>query len=192
MTNDRNERDRTADGKFSHGNAFWRLRDTHGRTAKFETGEVLWRACVAYFDWAAENPLQEDKVFSFQGEQAHESVSLMRAFTLSGLCLHLGITEETWRAWRRDRPDLADVIKAAEAVIFTQKFEGAAAGLLNANIIARDLGLSDRQQVTGKDGGPVEVANVSDIEAARRIAFMLRSAAEKLKTNETDPKANEA
>jgi len=29
---------------------------------------------------------------------------------------------------------------------YTQKFEGAAANLFNANIIARDLGLKDKQQ----------------------------------------------
>ena len=33
------------------------------------------------------------------------------------------------------------------AVIRTQKFEGASAGLLNANIIARDLGLSDKTEL---------------------------------------------
>nr|WP_317849346.1 terminase small subunit [Tateyamaria pelophila] len=70
---------------------------------------------MSYFDWATENPLQEDRVFSHQGEQTHESVSLLRAFTLSGLWLHLGITEKTWRAWRRDRPDLKEVITKAEA-----------------------------------------------------------------------------
>ena len=34
-------------------------------------------------------------------------------------------------------------------IIRTQKFEGASAGFLNANIIARDLGLTDKQEITG-------------------------------------------
>ena len=33
-----------------------------------------------------------------------------------------------------------------------QKFAGAAADLLNANIIARDLGLADKQDLTNSDG----------------------------------------
>jgi hypothetical protein len=32
---------------------------------------------------------------------------------------------------------------------------------------------TDRQEVTGKDGGPIETKELSDTEAARRIAFTL-------------------
>ena len=32
--------------------------------------------------------------------------------------------------------------------MFEQKFAGAAVGLFNANIIARDLGLADKQDIT--------------------------------------------
>ena len=45
------------------------------------------------------------------------------------------------------RPDLSTVISRSETVIFQQKFSGAAADLLNANIIARDLGLKEQSQV---------------------------------------------
>ncbi len=120
--------------------------------SNFQAGDALWQACVSYFDWATSHPFKEDRVFSYKGEQTHESVSLLRAFTLSGLCLHLGVTEETWRAWRKDRPDLKEVITKAESVVHQQKFEGGAAGLLNANIIARDLGLADKKDHQSTDG----------------------------------------
>jgi len=42
------------------------------------------------------------------------------------------------------------VIADIEAVIKSQKFQGAAAGLLNANIIARDLGLADKSDFDHK------------------------------------------
>lgn len=41
------------------------------------------------------------------------------------------------------------VITQAEAVIYEQKFTGAAADLLNPNIIARDLGLADKKELSG-------------------------------------------
>ena len=41
----------------------------------------------------------------------------------------------------------------AESVIRSQKFAGAAADLLNANIIARDLGLADKNQVDHTTAG---------------------------------------
>jgi hypothetical protein len=97
----------------------------------------------------------------------------MRAMTIAGLCLFLDIDTTTWSLWRKNRSDLFSVITRVEQVIYQQKFSGAASDLLNANIIARDLGLSDKSEVTGKDGGPIETKDVSDLEKARRIAYML-------------------
>ena len=68
----------------------------------------------------------------------------MRAMTLQGLCLFIDVTRETWGEWKKSRPDLSDVQREAEEIIYSQKFAGAAADLLNANIIARDLGLSEK------------------------------------------------
>ena len=42
-------------------------------------------------------------------------------------------------------------------IIKTQKFEGAAAELLNANIIARDLGLADKKELGGDPTRPIHV-----------------------------------
>ena len=67
--------------------------------------------------------------------------------TIGGLCLFLDISFETWSDWRKNRPDLSDVITRAEQIIRTQKFEGASAGLLVPQIIARDLGLADKQEI---------------------------------------------
>jgi hypothetical protein len=46
--------------------------------------------------------------------------------------------------------DFSQIIARIENVIYSQKFTAAAAGLLNANIIARELGLADKQDVTNK------------------------------------------
>jgi poly(A) polymerase Pap1 len=54
-----------------------------------------------------------------------------------------------------DEIDFSTVITDIEKTIYTQKFQGASADLLNANIIARDLGLSDKTELTGKDGKPL-------------------------------------
>jgi hypothetical protein len=141
--------------RFQPGNRFWQARSRSGLRPTFETPEALWDACEEYFEWCEDNPLWEEKGFSFQGVVTKERFAKMRAMTAAGLCLFLGIAERTWRDWRQSRPDLLPVITRVEAVIYTQKFAGAAADLLNPNIIARDLGLADRQEHTGKDGGPV-------------------------------------
>jgi hypothetical protein len=128
------------------GNRFWEARSSHGRKPIFGSPEQLWEACTEYFTWVEENPLYEMKAFSFQGVVTQEALPKMRAMTLTGLCLFLDISEDTWRLYRA-REDFIEVTTRAEKIIYDQKFSGAAADLLNANIIARDLGLKEQQQV---------------------------------------------
>ena len=127
------------------GNQFWKARTKHGRDKLFASADLLWEACTEYFQWVEENPLWENKVTQYQGEVINMPVAKMRAMTISGLCLFLDITRETWGQWRKSK-DFSDVVRRAEEVIYSQKFAGAAADLLNANIIARDLGLKDSSE----------------------------------------------
>lgn len=161
-------------GHFLPGNRFWEARSSHGRNPLFTDPDALWDACCEYFVWNAENPLFEDNLVTFQGSATHEPMAKMRAMTIGGLCMFLDIDEVTWREWRKSRPDLSTVITRAEGVIYRQKFEGASASLLNPNIIARDLGLADKQELTGKGGGPIQTADVTSatlIEEARRLGI---------------------
>jgi len=137
------------------GNRFWEVRSSHGRNPIFSSPEQLWDACCEYFHWVEENPLWEVKAFAYQGAVTQESVPKMRAMTISGLCLFLDIDETTWREYKT-KEDFSPVTTRAEKTIYNQKFAGASADLLNANIIARDLGLSDKKELTGKDGGAIK------------------------------------
>jgi hypothetical protein len=51
-------------------------------------------------------------------------------------------------------------------VIYEQKFTGAAADLLNPNIIARDLGLADKQDHQSSDGTMTPQGVSDDLRAA--------------------------
>ena len=144
------------------GNRFWEARSSHGRNPKFESPDVLWDACCEYFEWADDNPLWESKAFSYQGEIIKTDMPKMRAMTLAGLCLFLDISDDTWRNYKTDEGFLG-VIMRAEKVIYDQKFSGAAADLLNANIIARDLGLSEKKEVKQS------VTDMTDDEIDRRL-----------------------
>lgn len=112
----------------------------------FETPEELQEACFRYFDWADENPIWEDKVFGsgFRAKVAHA-----RAMTIRGLCVFIGISKRTWDEYR-NRDAFKDVCEVAEDIMFEQKFAGAAAGVFNGNIIARELGLSDKKEIEGE------------------------------------------
>lgn len=157
------------------GNRFWEARSSHGRKPIFASPDDLWTAAAEYFEWVEANPLYEDKVTSFQGVNTHEPIAKMRAMTISGLCIFLDISVQGWHEYRA-KQGFSEVTSRVDDIIRTQKFEGASADLLNANIIARDLGLADKSEHTGKDGGPIQTEDVSDLEVARRVAFLLAKA----------------
>lgn len=135
------------------GNRFWELRSKHGRDKIFTTPEVMWEAAVEYFNWCEDNPLIE---IDFRGkDNAEVELPKMRAFTLNGLCLFLGVNTVYFNDFadglkgKTDQitKDFSEVITRIRDTIYTQKFTGAASGFLNANIIARDLGLKDNKEL---------------------------------------------
>lgn len=157
------------------GNQFWKARSKHGRDKIFASADLLWQACQEYFQWVENNPLMEAKPFSFQGSSWIESVPKMRAMTKAGLCFFLSIDETTFNRWRDgEDQDFRRVTREAEHVIYQQKFAGAAADLLNANIIARDLGLADKKDHTSSDG-TMTPDKLSDEELDRRIVEKLNA-----------------
>lgn len=164
------------------GNEFWKLRSSHGRKPIFATPDDLEAACVEYFEWVEDNPLYEAQAFAYQGVVKIEPIAKMRAMTVAGLCIFLDISQEAFGDYRV-REGFSEVTKRVDDIIRTQKFAGAAAGLLNANIIARDLGLADKSELTGKDGGPIATDNshhgsIAISDTARFIADALGKGAE--------------
>ena len=150
------------------GNQFWKLRKTHGKPRIFATAEDLWGEACKYFAWADENPLEEEKAFS-TGDRA--TLNRMRAYTIHGLLFFLNIGKATWEDYEA-RPEFKEVVESIQQVIFTQKFEGAAAGLLNANIISRELGLIDKQQMEVTPGSKQkDYSNLSDDDLKQLTAI---------------------
>lgn len=138
------------------GNQFWKQRSKHGRDKLFTSPDLLWEAACEYFEWCDENPMLEDSILKLkingEGEKVqHEDLNKMRAYTWEGLELFLDIFSLRDYKTNEDYKDFSQVISRIERIIYNQKFTGAAAGFLNPNIIARDLGLIDNKDI--KSGG---------------------------------------
>lgn len=127
----------------------WLAKSSAGRKPVFESPEVLAALAAEYFEWCVANPLLEAKLCSYQGDHRLVDVPHMRPFTVMGMCTFLDIVHETWRNYK-SKPEFIGVISAIEAIIYEQKFSGAASNLMNASIIARDLGLKDTSDVNVK------------------------------------------
>lgn len=127
------------------GNQYWMLRSKDGRDKIFETPEHLLDACNEYFEWVQDNPLKSSEVVKYKDYAELIEVPKMRPMTIEGLCNFIDISVKGFKLYR-DRIDFIPVVTRIEQIIYNNKFEGAASGFLNPNIIARDLGLQDKQQ----------------------------------------------
>lgn len=158
------------------GNRFWEARAKHGRNKKFLKPEDIWKQACEYFQWVDDHPLMQPELVKFQGAATVKELPKMRAMTLDGLLMFIDCSESTWRNYRSDEnKDFLRVITRIEQIIYQQKFTGAAADMLNPNIIARDLGLADKKELTGKDGAPIRTISteMTPAEAAQAYADTL-------------------
>lgn len=147
------------------GNQYWTHAEFPGNKKRFESPEQLWTKCCEYFQWCVDNPLysceqiktpskgyyNEEQGIYIEPERVLK-LPILRAFTWDGLALHLNVTRQTLINYRKEEGYEAyfDVLSRVESIIYDQKFTGAAGGLLNANIIARDLGLTDKKELDHK------------------------------------------
>lgn len=146
----------------------WQIKNPVGRPRVFKSPEDMLETATAYFEWVVEHPLWEAKAFAYQGEVKVEKLPKMRAMTLDGLWLHMGITRKCWDSYRQ-REEFLPVVTRIETIIREQKFTGAAAELLNPNIIARDLGLADKQDLSSTDGTMTPKAEMTDEQMRAKL-----------------------
>lgn len=145
---------------------YWEYRAKNppkGRT-KALTPTELWKFACEYFERTAakENAFKKQD-FIKGGDAAGTIIELdqMRPFTWAGLEVYLGEKNiiddlELYRANRNNAySDFKGVIRNIDKIMYAQKFEGAASGVFNANIIARDLGLAEKSNVTVREEQPL-------------------------------------
>lgn len=154
------------------GNQFWKLRSKHGRDKLFATPDLLWEAACEYFEWCDENPFKTDNIekikINGEGEKLkREPLDKMRAYTMHGLCIYLDCSTQFFTNFEENNKsseDFMEVITRIREVVYEQKFTGAAAGLFNANIIARDLCLADKTEVKQESNHKFDLSAMTDEE----------------------------
>lgn len=137
------------------GNKFWEQRSTHGRDKIFETPDVMWKSACEYFEDCIANPWYKTEAIK-SGDRAGEIINIPVPvpFTIQRLCLFLGVNSHYFSQFKKSlkeknddvSQDFSSIITRIEEIIDTQKFEGAAVGIFNSNIVARSLGLSEKVQ----------------------------------------------
>lgn len=150
---------REAASKSLLGNRFWEIRSKHGRDKLFATPQLLLEAACEYFNWCDSHPFKETKPMTVSvgngggSEIQMVEIPIKRPYTIQGLCGYIDCSTAYFRTAKQGYDPVKDkdflsVIAKIEETIYNQQFSGASAGFFNANIIARALGLVDKQDVT--------------------------------------------
>lgn len=141
-----------------------------GGKRKIADPETLWRLACEYFAWVEENPIFEAQLVSYQGVSTLEPVPKARAMTWEGLATFCGIGQVNLLNYAH-KEEFEEVMALIKACMRDQKFTLAAAGLLNANLIGRDLGIGEVIDHRSSDGSMTP----SRVDAAlvERLAKML-------------------
>lgn len=160
--------------EFTAEEQFWRCPPTG--SMKFPTPEDMQKAAMAAFQHYEDHPHREEVIFHNKGAVVRTFKAVMRPYTFRGVALRMGCTATTLNNYRTV-PGFREVLEWIDEVIYTQKFEGAAGNMMNANFLARDLGLAERSELSGPNGGPLQTQDVTDEEAlkdeARRLGIPL-------------------
>ena len=140
----------------------WRAENPPVGRPKTFTPKKLWELACKYFERTRNNHFYKQD-FIKGGEMAGTIVQLKltRPFTWQGFEDYLneqGLIAriDDYKLNRDGRYGaFVDVVRAIDSVIYSQKFERAASGVFNANIIARDLGLADKSQIKVTEEQPL-------------------------------------
>lgn len=125
------------------GNQYWRrVKNWKCGAERAYTPAELWDIAIQYFDHVEKNPLIEQKAF---GSGLVADVAKMRAMTITDFCLFANISRMTFDNYSKEDAYLY-ITSRIKDIIYTQKFQGAAADLLNPSIIARELGLAEKSE----------------------------------------------
>lgn len=133
-----------------------------GRKKIFEDGNILYREAVKYFDWCDKNPLNRSEIVKYKEDFDQALVPIGRPYTMTGLCVYLGVSEAYFRTAKSQlkakgnkieeyEQDIVDAIEFIETIVRNNQIEGASVGMFNPAIIARLNGLTDKTDITSGD-----------------------------------------
>ena len=136
-----------------HMSTFWTAHSSKNKNPSVEveytSPEDLWEACCEYFQWCEDNPIDLSVHTFSQGTLTKGDVEKPRAMSLSAMCRFIGISQNEWKKIKLGYPNWSRTMQMAEEVITTQLYEYGAADVINANFIARAIGLADKNQLVG-------------------------------------------
>lgn len=158
-------------GQFKKGNKLYKLREYTLTGYKLSLDELI-QGARDYIKYAKAHPIIEKQLHQKTGKLI--DIPKERPLTIEGLCNYIGIGVTTLYQYtkqkdnetteERERRDAyTKVIARIKQIIYDDKLTGAAAGIYNANIIIRDLGLTDKKEIQETAPKRIKIELINDI-----------------------------
>lgn len=135
-------------------NKYWENRKKHGRPKALKTPKDLWEYACDYFQRCDDNPWIK---VDYKGKDVERvEIPTSVPYTWEGLENYLFEREvlvklDDYKSNKEGRyEDFTDIIRTIGRIIYDRKMTGAIVGVYNSNIIARELGLTDKKETTVK------------------------------------------
>ena len=128
------------------GNQYWKLADMSkiGRPPRYKKPEELLQDAYDYFQYCDNNPIITTETTTSAKGTFLKTVEHRVPYTIDGLYTYLGVCNLDYY---KTKEEFSWVLTYIRQIIRDQKYTGAAAGIFNGNIIARDLGLADKKEI---------------------------------------------
>lgn len=153
----------------------------------FTKADILVQHAKDFFEWCDLNPRYKTEIIKHKMEWDTVEIELRRPYTMSGLCMYIGVSQSYFRQYKADLHEkleaktishddmrVLNVIEWIEQIVYTDQIEGAATGQYNANIIARLNGLSENVNNTNTVD-PVLRITTRDAETADNLNSLIAS-----------------
>lgn len=165
-------------------NQHWKIVNS-AQVAIDSSAEELWENAASYFLWCDSNPIISKRVINV-GKEAGKNLNTehARPYTVKGLCLHCGISEEYVSEIRHTKNKESEyyfIVQRIMYIIYTQNQEMATVGLFNPVFVARVLNMGEEV----KEGGTIK------IELVNGLPPLASSESEILKMLDSENKDNE-
>lgn len=124
---------------------------------------------TTYVRWAYDNPIIEERSeLTKDGDVIRWDVSHPRALSIEAFCVFFGKSRMAFHV-AEEKPGFDQAAAWCRQLIFSGNFELAVAGQMDSGLIARQLGLSDKKEVTSPDGSMTPTTTI-DMSKMSKVA----------------------
>jgi len=94
--------------------------------------------------------------------------------SIAGLALHIGVCRDTCHAWAKDeeKTEFSDIYRELmakqELTLSNKGLSNEFSGMITKLMLTKH-GLSDKQEISGPDGGPIALSDLTDSDLEHRL-----------------------